>query len=133
MIDQTIGFKVTLEEKEELKALAKAANLTLSDYLRVSLFRNPKILKIYQSLALLLLCDGGEFTHDALKEVIFMIETFKKAKPFLNPEQTIVVDELISALSIVSKEVETKGAYIFRMREGLAHEFWLYFLCPDLT
>ena len=34
---------------------------------------------------------------------------------------------------ILNNKVEANREYIFRLREGLAHEFWLYFLCPDLT
>ena len=133
MNDQTIGFKITWEEKEELKSLAKAGNKKLSDFLRVALLRNPKILKVYQSLALLLLYDGGEFNKEVIKEVNFMIDTFESAKPILNYEQFNLIKELISALSIARKEVEKEGVYIFHLREDLGHEFWLYFLCPDLT
>lgn len=133
MNDQTIGFKVTFEEKEELRSHAKAANLKLSDYLRIALLRSPKIMKVNQALALLLLYDGGEFRQEVVKEVNFIINTFETAKPLLNREQFSLVNELILALSIALKEVERKGEYIFRLREGLAHEFWLYFLCPDLT
>lgn len=131
MINQNIGFRVSLEEKERLKALAKQNNLKLSDYIRKELIESNQTQQLHQAIALLLLYNGCTFEQAALKEIHFIIGVFEEAIPRLDSQPSFLLNQLILNLSKVRTEVERKGESILNVEDSV-HELWLNFLNPTL-
>jgi hypothetical protein len=131
MINHTIGFKVSFEEKKRLKALALQRNLRLSDYIRHELLENKQDEQLNQAIALILLYNGGLFEEAALPEINIIIDIFEAALHRLNSKQSSLLAHLISILSEAKIEVKRKGEYLFNIGD-LGHELWLNFLKPAL-
>lgn len=130
MTDQTIGFKVSFEEKERLKALAEQNNLKLSDYIRQELLdENNKACRLHQAIALLLLYNGCSLEVASIEEINFIIDVFEEAMSNLNSQQSSLLNQLISILSEAKLEIERIGEYPFTL-DGLSHDLWLNFLNP---
>ena len=132
MTDQTIGFKVTFEEKERLKALAEQNNLRLSDYIRQELLdESNKACRLHQAISLLLFYNGCSLEEASIEEIDFIIDVFEEAMPKLNGKQSSLLNQLISILSEVKTEVERKGEHSLNIADFF-HELWLNFLNPAL-
>ena len=132
MTDQTIGFKVTFEEKERLKALAEQSNLRLSDYIRQELLdESNKACHLHQAISLLLFYNDCPLVEESLEEINFIIDVFEEAMPKLNSKQSSLLNQLISILAEAKLEIKRTGEYPFTL-DGLPHELWLNFLNPAL-
>lgn len=132
MNDQTIGFKVTFEEKERLKALAEQNNLRLSDYIRQELLdESNKACHLHQAISLLLFYNGCSLEEASIGEIDFIIDIFEEAMPKLNSKQSSLLNQLISILSEVKIEVEREGEHPLNIADSF-HELWLNFLNPAL-
>lgn len=130
MTDQTIGFKVTFDEKERLKALAEQANLNLSDYIREELLdESNKACRLHQAISLLLFYNDCSLEKASIGEIDFIIDVFEEAMPKLNSKQSSILNQLISVLTEAKIEIERTGEYPFTL-DGLAHDLWLNFLNP---
>ena len=105
MTNHIIGFKVSFEEKERLKTLAKRKNLKLSDFIRQELIDKNNRQELNKALALLLLYDGCIFIPEAMGEVEFILNVLSKAKQRSNDQQALLLDQLISILLAAKTEV----------------------------